>query len=78
MCVNGGTWTWRRVSIGPTRDGPLAIDDAMEAEGRAWATSMELAYLPGLCSGRPVDPDQILACHAATFQAKFAPAREPA
>lgn len=67
MCVNGGTWTWRRVSIGPTRDGPLAIDDAMETEGRAWAASMGLAYLPGLCSGRPVDPDQILACHAAVL-----------
>lgn len=69
MRVNDGTWTWRRTSFGSSRDGPLTIDDAMETEGRTWAASMGLAYLPGLCSGRPVDPDQVLACHAVT-QAK--------
>ena len=65
MRVNDGTWTWRRASIGPSRDGALEVDDAMESEGRAWAASIGLAYLPGLCSGRAVDPDALLTCRAA-------------
>ena len=63
--VNDGKWTWRRASLGTSRDGPLEVDDAMEIEGRAWAAAHGLAYLPGLCSGRPVDPAHVVACHAA-------------
>lgn len=65
MCVNGWTWTWRRASIGPSREGPLEIDAEMESEGRAWAVTERIAYLPGLCSGRAVEPSHIAACHAA-------------
>jgi hypothetical protein len=58
MRVNDGVWTWRRASIGPTRNGPLAVDVEMKEEGRVWATSLGLAYLP-------VELAQILECRKA-------------
>lgn len=68
MRVSDGVWTWRRLTLDASQEGPIRPSAEMEAEGRAWAAREGLWWAPNLAAGQLVQPAQLVFAREARAQ----------